>query len=444
MKSNAKNLRANRRKFIKSSSLLAGTILSTPLTVSATAYVEGSDVIKVALIGCGGRGTGAAAQILTTDPSTKLVAMVEPFKSRLDNSYNNLLEKFGKDRVDVPPEHQFTGLNDYKEAMQLADLVLLCTPPGFRPDHLEEAVKQGKNVFCEKPVATDVPGVKKVLALAKEAEKKNLKVLVGHHLRYQKSIIESVDRLHNGDIGDIIAMNCYFNSAGVWVRYREPEMNELQYQVWNWYYFNWLCGDHIVEQHVHDIDYMNWVKGTHPIKAQGMGGREVRTGKEYGQIFDHHYVEYEYPDGSIFNSQCRHIPKTWSNWSDRVWGTEGYMESIPGTQQLTIKDRKGKELFRYDGRDDGSPHQIEQDVFIKKIINEEPINQIERGAISTMTAILGRMATYTGQMITWEEAMASEEKLVPNNLLSWDVKPPVAPLADGNYPVPIPGTTKLL
>jgi predicted dehydrogenase len=370
--------------------------------------------------------------------------MVEPFKSRLDTSYKNLLEKFGKERVAVPPEHQFTGLGDYKDAMQLADLVLLCTPPGFRPAHLEEAVKQGKNIFCEKPVATDVPGVKKVLALAKEAEKKKLKILVGHHLRYQKSIIESVDRLQNGDIGDIIAMNCYFDSAGVWVRYREPEMNELQYQVWNWYYFNWLCGDHIVEQHVHDIDYMNWIKGTHPIKAQGMGGREVRTGKEYGQIFDHHYVEYEYPDGSIFNSQCRHIPKTWSNWSDRVWGTEGYMESVPGTQQLTLMDRKGNELFRYDGGDDGSPHQIEQDVFIRKIINDEPINQLERGAISTMTAIFGRMATYTGQKITWEEAMGSTEKLVPDNLLSWDVAPPVVPLADGSYPVAVPGKTQLL
>jgi len=444
MKSKTNNPNSNRRKFIRNTSLIAGAVLANPLKVSSSAYVAASDVIKVALIGCGGRGTGAAAQVLTTDPSTKLVAMVEPFKSRLDTSYKNLLEKFGKERVDVPTDHQFTGLDSYKEAMQLADLVLLCTPPGFRPSHLEEAVKQGKDIFMEKPVATDVPGVRKVLELAKVAEEKNLKIMVGHHLRYQKSIIESVNRLQNGEIGDIIAMNCYFDTAGVWVRNREPQMNELQYQVWNWYYFNWLCGDHIVEQHVHDIDYMNWIKGTHPVKAQGMGGREVRTGKEYGQIFDHHYVEYEYPDGAIFNSQCRHIPKCWSNWSDRVWGTKGYMDSIPGTQQLTIQDRKGNNLFRYDGSDDGSAHQIEQDVFIKKIINDEPINQAERGAISTMTAILGRMATYTGQMITWEEAMKSQENLVPDNLLSWDVPPPVVPFDDGSYPVPVPGKTQVL
>jgi myo-inositol 2-dehydrogenase/D-chiro-inositol 1-dehydrogenase len=444
MKSNTNTSDANRRKFIKNSTLIAGTLLTTPLAVSSSAYVAGSDVIKVALIGCGGRGTGAASQVLTTHPSTKLVAMVDAFKSRLDDSYKALLEKHGSDKVDVSNDHKFVGLSGYKDAIPLADLVLLTTPPGFRPDHMEEAVRQGKNIFMEKPVATDVPGIKKVLALAKEAEKKNLKILVGHHLRYQNSIIESVNRIQNGDIGDIIAMNCYFNSAGVWVRHRQPEMNELQYQVWNWYYFNWLCGDHIVEQHVHDIDYMNWIKDTHPVKAQGMGGREVRTGKEYGQIFDHHYVEYEYPDGSIFNSQCRHIPGCWANWSDRVWGTEGYMESIPGTQRLTLMDRNGKELFKYDGSDDGSPHQLEQDAFIRKIINDEPINQAERGAISTMTAIMGRMATYTGQMITWEEAMNSQEKLAQNNITSWDVKPPVSPNADGTYPIPVPGKSQVI
>ena len=202
--------------------------------------------------------------------------------------------------------------------------------------------------------------------------------------------------------------------------------------------------DHIVEQHVHDIDYMNWIKGSHPVKAQGMGGREVRTGKEYGQIFDHHYVEYEYPDGSIFNSQCRHIPGCWANWSDRIWGTQGYMESIPGTQQLTVQDRKGNTLFRYDGGDDGSPHQLEQDAFIRKIIDDEPINQAERGAISTMTAIMGRMATYTGQMITWEDAMNSQEKLAQDNINSWDAEPPVTPNSDGTYPVAVPGKTQVL
>ncbi len=444
MKKKKEDLKSNRRTFLKNTSLIAGSILAAPLSVSSSAYVAGSDVIRVSLIGCGGRGTGAASQILSTDPSTRLVAMADTFQSQLDKAYKALLDLHGTEKVAVSEDHRFVSLDGFKEAIQLADLVILATPPGFRPDHLEEAVKQGKNIFMEKPVATDVPGVKKVMALAKAAEKKNLKIMVGHHLRFQKSIIESVDRIHNGDIGDIIAMNCYFNTAGVWVRYRKPEMNELQYQVWNWYYFNWLCGDHIVEQHVHDIDYMNWIKGTHPLKAQGMGGRQVRTGKEYGQIFDHHYVEYEYPDGSIFNSQCRHIAGCWDNWSDRIFGTKGSVNSIPQSQQLTLFDRKGKATYQYDGKEDGSPHQIEQDVFIRKIMNDEPINQAESGAISTMTAILGRMATYTGQMITWEQAMISQENLMPDNLLSWDMNPPVLPLEDGTYPIPIPGKTQLL
>ena len=436
--------KTNRRKFIKKSSLIAGTILANPLSVSASANVAGSENLKIALIGCGGRGTGAASQVLTTHPGTRLVAMADTFRSQLDKSYKLLLEKHGPQKVAVPVDHQFIGLNGYKQAIPLADVVLLATPPGFRPAHFEEAVKQSKHIFMEKPVATDVPGVKKVMSLAEEAGKKNLKVLVGHHLRFQKSIIESVNRIHDGALGEIISMNCYFNTAGVWVRYREPEMSELEYQVWNWYYFNWLSGDHLVEQHVHDLDYMNWIKGDHPVKAQGMGGRQVRTGKEYGQIFDHHYVEYEYPDGSILNSQCRHIPGCWSNWSDRAWGTKGYMNSIPSSQQLTLSDRKGNIIYQYDGKDDPVAHQIEQDVFIRKILNDEPLNQAMEGARSTMTAILGRMATYSGQLITWEEAMNSSEKLVPGNLSSWKSEAPIRPYQDGTYPIPMPGQTKVL
>jgi len=444
MKTKTNHPDTDRRKFIKKSSLIAGTMLTYPLSVSSSAYVAGNDTLSIALVGCGGRGTGAASQVLSAHPGTQLVAMADTFKSKLDDSLKHLLEKYGPERVKVPVDHQFVGLDGYKEAIPLADVVLLATPPGFRPGHFEEAIKHSKHIFMEKPVATDVPGVKKVMALAKEAEKKNLKVLVGHHLRFQKSIIDSVNYLQEGKIGDILAMNCYFNTAGVWVRQRQPGMTELEYQVWNWYYFNWLCGDHIVEQHVHDLDYMNWIKQGHPVKAQGMGGRQVRTGKEYGQIFDHHYVEYEYPDGSILNSQCRHIPGCWSNWSDRVWGTEGYMNSIPSRQLLTLQDRKGNTIYQYDGKDDPVAHQIEQDVFIRKIIHDEPMNQAEAGALSTMTAIMGRMATYSGQQITWEEAMSSTEKLVPQNLSSWDSEPPVMPFEDGTYPIPVPGQTKVM
>lgn len=431
-----KNENNSRRNFIKRSSLIAGTLVANQLP--SKIYASGSDTIKIGLIGCGGRGTGAANQALSQKVPTQLVAMADAFDEKLQTSYDNLIKLHGSEKVDVPAERRFVGLDGYKEVIALADVVFLATPPGFRPLHFEEIVKQGKHAFVEKPVATDVHGVNKMMALGKKAEAKGLKVVVGHHLRFQKSLIESVKRLQDGIIGDLISMNSYFNTAGVWVRDRKPDMTEMQYQVWNWYYFTWLSGDHNVEQHVHNLDFVNWLKGMHPVKAQGMGGREVRTDKKYGQIFDHHYVEYEYPDGSILNSQCRHIPNTWSNWSDRVWGTGGYFESIPGPQQAVIKDKTGKELFRYRGKDDPSARQVEQDVLMHKIYHDEPINQIQAGAESTMTGILGRMATYSGQVVTWEEAINSGQKIVPDTF-SWQDQPPILPDAAGNYPVPKPG-----
>lgn len=429
-------LAKSRRHFIKKSSLITGTMLINPLKTSL--YVEGSDVIKIGLVGCGGRGTGAANQALSQPVPAKVFAMADAFEEKLTSSYENLVKLHGIDKVDVPPERRFIGLDGYKEVIALADVVFLATPPGFRPMHFEEIVKQGKHAFVEKPVATDVYGVIKMMNLGKQAEQKGLKVVVGHHLRFQKSLIESVNRIKDGLIGDIMAMNSYFNTAGVWVRQRKPSMNEMEYQVWNWYYFNWLSGDHIVEQHVHNLDFVNWLKGMHPVKAQGMGGRQVRTGSAYGQIYDHHYVEFIYPDGSILNSQCRHMPHCWNNWSDQAHGIKGCFFSSPGPQQATIYDQKGKELFRYHGKDDPSARQVEQDVLMHKIYHDEPINQIQAGAESTMTGILGRMATYTGKEVNWDQAIASRHKIVPD-AISWGDTPPVLPLHDGNYPVPGPG-----
>ncbi|MFC2126451.1 Gfo/Idh/MocA family protein [Bacteroidota bacterium] len=443
MKDNQNTNHKSRRSFMRDSAALAGGAIISPFASKVSPYINVDNTIKIALIGCGGRGTGAADQVLNTGDDIRLVAMAEPFKERLDYSYKNLLERHGKTKVAVKDKNKFTDLQDYKAAMELADVVLLATPPGFRPIHLEEAVNQGKHIFMEKPVATDVPGVRKVLELAKKAKEKKLKVLVGHHLRFQKSCIETIKRLQDGIIGDLLTTRAYFNSTGVWVRERKPGMTEMEYQIWNWYYFNWLCGDHIVEQHVHDMDLMNWIKGSHPVKAQGMGGRQVRTGKEFGQIFDHHFVEYYYPDGSIFNSQCRHIKGCWDNWSDAGHGTRGTFEMIPGKKDSFIYDSKGKLLWKYLGKDDPAPHQVEQTEFFRMIREDEYINQAESGAMSTMTAILGRMATYTGQMITWDEAMKSEENLLPEKL-SLDAKPLVKPDKDGNYPIPMPGITKFI
>jgi predicted dehydrogenase len=257
--------------------------------------------LKIALIGCGGRGSGAANQALNV-PGTKLVAMADAFKDRLEGALNNIKQAQGA-KVDVPAERQFVGFDGYKQAMALADVVILATPPGFRPFHFEEAVKQGKHVFMEKPVATDGPGVRRVLAAAAEAKAKNLKVGVGLQRHHQPGYIETLKRIHDGAIGDITSLRVYWNDGGVWVNPRKPGQTEMEHQMRNWYYFNWLCGDHICEQHIHNLDVGNWIKNAYPVRCHGMGGRQVRTAKEYGEIFDHHAVEYEYADGSRMYSQ---------------------------------------------------------------------------------------------------------------------------------------------
>lgn len=441
MKRTYNNSKNSRRKFIQTTAAVAGGVAISPLTMANNPHINVDNTIKIALIGCGGRGSGAANEALNTGDDVRLVAMADAFKEKLDSSYNNLLELHGK-KVSVKEDHRFIGLDGYKDAISLADVVFLATPPGFRPIHFEEAIRQGKHVFMEKPVATDAPGVRNIIEVAIKAKEKKLKVVVGHHLRFQKSSIELINKLQSGDIGDIINMRAYFNTGGVWVRDRKSGMTEMEYQVWNWYYFNWLSGDHIVEQHVHDLDLMNWLKGSHPVKAQGMGGRQTRTGNEYGQIFDHHFVEYQYPDGSMLNSQCRHQKGCWNNWSDAGQGTKGTFNCVPARQLSTIYDNKGNVIWEYLGKDDTEPHQVEQTEFFRMLRQDEYINQAESGAISTMTAIMGRMATYSGQKVTWEEAINSTENLLPKEF-SWTAEPPVKPDKDGAYPIPMPGTYKV-
>ncbi len=441
MKQTHSNSQKGRRKFIQTSAAVAGGVMISPLTSAYNPHINVDNTIKIALIGCGGRGTGAVNEALNTGDDVRLVAMADAFEEKLSSSYKNLLEIHGK-KISVKEDHKFIGLNGYKDAIGLADVVFLATPPGFRPIHFEEAIRQDKHVFMEKPVATDAPGVRKIIELAKKAKDKNLKVVVGHHLRFQKSSIEVINKLQEGIIGDIINMRAYFNTGGVWVRDRKAGMTEMEYQVWNWYYFNWLSGDHIVEQHVHDLDLMNWLKDAHPVKAQGMGGRETRTGNEYGQIFDHHFVEYQYPDGSMLNSQCRHQKGCWNNWSDAGQGTKGTFDCIPARQSSIIYDKNGEIIWKYIGKDDPEPHQVEQTEFFRMLRQDEYINQAESGALSTMTAIMGRMATYSGQEITWDEAINSNKNLLPKEF-SWDAEPPVKPDENGAYPIPMPGTYKI-
>ncbi|MEK6479473.1 Gfo/Idh/MocA family oxidoreductase [Catalinimonas sp. 4WD22] len=433
----------NRRKFVKSSAAAAaGSVFLSQLPVAASAYVGGNETLRVAVIGCGGRGTGAAVQALSVKEDVKLVAMADAFKDRLDESYDNIMKKHGQSgRVDVPDEHKFVGFDAYKNAIALADVVLLATPPGFRPMHFEEAVNQGKHVFMEKPVATDAPGVRKVLEVAQKAKQNKLNVVVGLQRHYQDSYLELMKRLHNGEIGDIVGGQVYWNSSGVWVRERQPQQTEMEYQMRNWYYFTWLCGDHIMEQHIHNIDVANWAKQSYPVMAQGMGGREVRTGPDHGEIFDHHFVEFHYDDGTMINSQCRHIEGCMNKVSESFVGTKG-RATTDGTTMIT--DVKGKKLWEHRGKNDPNPYQVEHDRLFSTIVNGgELLADAENGAKSTMTALLGRMATYSGKVVTWEEALNSNISLMPQTY-SFDATPPVVPGADGKYPVPVPGKTKVI
>ncbi|UZR96035.1 Gfo/Idh/MocA family protein [Chondrinema litorale] len=434
-----------RRSFVKNSAVAAGGIILSPLAANASGYFSSvDDTIKIALVGCGGRGTGATVQALSTKENVKLVAMADAFKDRLDKSYENILAQETYDataKVDVKDETKFIGFEAYKEAIDMADVVILATPPGFRPIHFEYAVEQGKHIFMEKPVATDVPGIRKVLAAAEKAKQKKLNVVVGLQRHYQTSYRELMDRIHNGEIGDIVAAQAYWDGAGVWVREREEGQTEMEYQMRNWYYFNWLCGDHITEQHVHNIDVINWAKNAYPVKAQGMGGREVRNGKEFGEIFDHHFVEFEYADGTILSSQCRHIKGCMNRVSEAIQGTKGRATTQGGT---IITDLKGKTIWKHRGKNDPNPYQQEHDeLFAAIAAGEYKFADAENGAKSTMTSLLGRMATYSGLEITWDEAMKSDLSLMPATY-AWDANPPIMPDQDGFYPVAIPGVTKVL
>jgi len=419
----------NRRGFLKTTTAVVGGSLLGGLTIERAAYAAPDDTLKIALIGCGGRGSGAADQALSTSGPVKLVAMADAVPNRLKSSLENLKAQHA-DRVDVPEDRQFIGFDAYKKAIALADVVILATPPGFRPIHFEEAVNAGKNIFTEKPVAVDGPGIRRFLAAAKLSKEKNLKVGVGLQRHHQAGYLETMKRLHDGAIGDIVSMRCYWNGNRPWQHPRKPDQNEMQFQMDNWYYFVWLCGDHIVEQHIHNLDVINWVKQGHPIRAHGMGGAQKPRTSNDGEIFDHHAVQFEYADGSFCSSECRHIINCWDSVSEFAQGTKGKVDisgyKITGPNAWQHKEK------------DPNPYQVEHDDLFHAIRNDLPYNEAEYGANSTLTAIMGRMATYSGKVIDWTKALNSEVNHAPNEY-SWDAKPQSQVGADGLYPMPMPG-----
>lgn len=434
-KNTKKESEITRRSFVgNTTKTAAGAAALSALPIERFAHAASpGDTIKLGLVGCGGRGTGAARQNMhTSAEGVKLVAMGDVFRDQLDKSYNNL-KKSKEKQVQVKEENKFVGFDAYKKVIEQCDLVILATPPGFRPYMFEEAVKQGKNVFMEKPVATDGPGVRKVLEVAKIADQKGLKVGVGLQRHHHAGYKETIQRLQDGAIGDLVSMRAYWNSGGVWDprMKRGDEKSELEYQLRNWYYYNWVCGDHITEQHIHNLDVINWLKDGFPVLARGMGGRQVRTDKKYGEIYDHHAVEYQYEDGTWMFSQCRHIRGCWNSVSEHVQGSKG--RSDINRFQIMSKDGnwrwKGKRI---------DAHQAEHYPLVEAIRNNEKYNEAYYGAKSTLTSIMGRMATYTGKEVTWEQALNSKIQLMPNKV-TWKTVPPTAPNGDGEYPIPTPG-----
>src|SRR5262245_57199349 len=354
----------SRRTFLTGS----GAVLASSALARSAAGARSDDLLRVALVGCGGRGTGAALQALATAGPVQLVAMADAFHDRLDSSLAEIVAG-APTRVDVPESRRFVGFEAYRAAIDLdVDVVLLATPPGFRPLHFEYAVRKGRHVFMEKPVAVDAPGVRTVLAAAAEARQKGLKVGVGLQRRHDPAYVETVRRIREGALGKVLLYRCYWNSAGVWTRPRQPEWSEMTYQMRNWYYFNWLCGDHIVEQHIHNLDVCNWIQGATPVSAHGQGGRAVRTGPDTGEIYDHHMLEFTYADGAKMLSQCRHIGGCWDSVSEHAHGTLGEAD-VSGAR---ITSHGGWE-WRWrapEGAGDGAPadpYQLEHDALFAAV-----------------------------------------------------------------------------
>jgi myo-inositol 2-dehydrogenase / D-chiro-inositol 1-dehydrogenase len=409
--------------------------------------LESGETLKIALVGCGSRGTGAASQALRTKGPVKLWAMADLFEDRLASSLASLAKgeqaDYDRDayqglstRIDVPPERRFVGFDAYRKAIQSgADVVILATPPQFRPQHYQLAVKQGKHVFMEKPLAVDAPGIRQVLDANQKARQKNLKVAVGLMLRHNRRLQETVRRLQDGAIGAIPLMRCYWNMGSMRdTPSRPPQMTEMTYQLRNPYHFLWLSGDYFADALLHFLDVCCWAKGSHPMIAQGQGGRLILSETQRGDTFDHHFVEFTFADGTKLMAQTRQINGCWNISAAFAHGTTGSAEIDRGVIY-------GANRWRFRGPTPNH-YQVEHDVLFDAIRHNRPHNEVDYAAASTMTAIMGRMASYSGQLVDWKTAFNSQVRLGPEKC-TFDALPPVVSDATGNYPVALPGVGRV-
>ena len=423
--------RLSRRDALRTAGAVGGAIAALPAVHGQS---PSSDVIRIGLIGAGGRGTGALQQALSVPGSNvKLTAVADAFDERIQGALKAVESM--QEKLDCPAERQFRGLDGWRQVLDHCDLVILATPPGFRPFHFEEAVKAGKHVFMEKPVCVDAFGAQVCLAAAKMADEKKLKVVVGLQRRYDQKYRETIQKVREGLAGDIIGGQVFWNGGSIWYRGRTPDMNEMQFQVNNWYHFNWLSGDHIVEQHVHNIDVANWVLDRLPESAYGVGGRQNRVPGQSSEIYDHHALSFVYPGGVRIASQCRQFPGGDGRVNEEFQGTKGFVKIGE------ITDYKGNVLWKFEGKSD-NPYQVEHDELHDAIRNDKPLNNAFYGTTSSFSAVLGRTATYTGRQVGYDELMATGFRTMPEPV-TWETVPPVVPDKDGNYPLPMPATYKV-
>jgi myo-inositol 2-dehydrogenase/D-chiro-inositol 1-dehydrogenase len=403
--------KSDRRSFLQKTGvvLLAGT-LAMDLANPKRAYASKNGTLKVGLIGCGGRGTGAAAQALLADADTIITAMGDVFPEQIEQSYNALLAEH-PDRIKVNAQSRYTGFDAYKKVIASGvDIVLLATPPVFRPEHFMEAVNAGKHVFCEKPVAIDAPGVRKVLAAARKAKEKNLAVVSGFCFRYDLPKRAFYEKISAGQIGEVVTVSTTRNGGELWYKSRQPEWTDMEYKLKNWLYYSWLSGDFISEMMVHSLDLMSWAVGDRlPVKATGTGGRQVRVDEKYGNVFDHFAIEFEYPNGVKGYHFSRQQEGCSNANTVSVAGTHGsaFIDNGRGIHTVT-----GKNKWEYKGEKNNMYETQHQELFAS-IRNGKPLNDGEKMANSSMLGVLGRMVAYTGQSLTWEEALNSNETLGP-------------------------------
>ena len=422
----------SRRDLLKAASAASVGAMLMP---SSRAFADGSGKIRVAMVGCGSRGTGDALNCLAADPAVEMVAMADLFQDKLDSSLSRLKKRF-PDRVKVTPETSFLGFDAYKKVMAMdeVDVVMLLTPPGFRPPTVRAAVEAGKHIYLEKPGAVDPVGIRSLMASADIADRKGLSIVIGTQQRWQPHYQELMKRVHDGELGEVVGGQAYWNwgsSKWHWQE-RRPQWSDMEWQVRCWPYFVWLSGDHIVEQHLHNMDVINWAIGTHPVSCIGMGGRQSRTGPEFGNIYDHFTVEYLYPNGVRVMSMCSQIEGSTPKVQERVLCTKG--ATVTDRSMGYIENTRGEKVFTYDEKiHSGDVAQFVN--LIKSIRDGRPLNECRRIAESTMTLILGRMSAYTGRALKWDWAMkASKLDLSPAKLEMGDL--PVRPVA-------IPGKTQL-